>query len=92
MTTFSVPVTDASSRKMSAPTSLLGDEAEGSVYLDARAQLLEGEHMRVDAPAPDDVASGRRELDLAEAREEGAREEYGGPDLASLLGRDVGAA
>ena len=55
-------------------------------------ELLEGEDVGVYSAPSYDVAAGRRELDLAEAREEGAGEEDGGPDLARLLGRDVGAA
>ena len=70
---------------------LVGDEAEGPIDLDAGPQLLEGEDVRVDAPPADDIPSRRRQLDLAEAREQGAGEKDGGPDLARLLGRHVGA-
>ena len=45
-------------------------QMEAVVQLERRAELLEGEKVRVDAPAPDDVAARRRQLDLAAAREQ----------------------
>ena len=54
---------------------------ERVVELEARAELLEREEVRVDAASADDVAARRGQLDLAAAREQRAREQDRGADL-----------
>jgi hypothetical protein len=57
MMAFSVPVTDGSSRKKSAPVSLFAVDGEAAVELHGRAERLEREKMRVHAAPPDHVAA-----------------------------------
>jgi hypothetical protein len=67
--------------------------------LEGRAERGEGVQVRVQAPATDDVAAGRRHPHAAEAREQRAGEQERRPDALGqlaiddgLLGRQVGRA
>ena len=88
---FSVAVTLASSRKISAPRRpaaqpvLRVDHAVG-------AQAAEGQQVRVDAPPPDDVAAGERQLHLAAAREQRPGQQQRRPQAAAEVGVELGGA
>ena len=97
---FSVPITDGSSMKIAhgfSPPS--GRETSISrVALDPGAEVLERVEVRVEPAAADEVAAGRRHARLAEAGEQRAGEQEGGPDPADerlvrrRIGDPVGAA
>jgi len=53
---------------------------------DGGAQLLEGEEMRVEAAAADDIAAGRRQRHLAAAGQQRAGEQDRGADPRAELG------
>ena len=84
MTAFSVPVTLGSSRNTSVPLRPAGAaiSIERSTPTSAPS-ALEGQHVRVDAAAADDVAAGRRHRDLAAAREQRAGQQDRGADAAA---------
>ena len=60
---------------------LLPLEAVVAAHLEARAQLFECEEVRIHPAAADDVATGRRQRDLSEAREQRAGEQDRRADL-----------
>ena len=87
MTAFSVPVTDASSRYMSAPRRPPGRRQPVlAVGGDLGAQAGEGHQVRVDAAAADHVAARRRDVGGAEAGQQRAGEQDRGPDARAQLG------
>ncbi len=59
---------------------------------DRGAELLEGEEMRVEAPAADHVAAGRRQRYFAAAGEQGTREQDRGADARAQFGVEIGGA
>src|SRR3954468_9328069 len=59
---------------------------------DGGAQLLEGEEMRVEATAADDVAAGRRQRHLAAASEQRPGQEERGADPRAEFGIEIGGA
>src|SRR5206468_48158 len=59
---------------------------------DGSAQLLEGEEMRVEATAADDVAAGRRQRHLAAAGEQRPGQQDRGADTGTEFGIEVGRA
>ena len=65
---------------------LVGTELEPVGGRHRCAELLEGEEVRVDATAPDDVAAGRRQHDMAAAGQQRARQQDRGADLAHSSG------
>ena len=73
MIAFSVPMTEASSRYTRAPRSALRGELVDAVELDSDAERGERVDVRVEAPAADHVAAGRRHGDAAEPGEQRAR-------------------
>ncbi len=85
MTAFSVPVTDASSRKIERPARSRRLHLVAPADLDGRAQPLERVHVRVEPPAADHVPSGRRNHGAPAAREQRACEEDRRPDPAAEL-------
>ena len=89
---FSVAVTLGSSRKTSAPFSFVARNSSRCVGRDGRAELLEREKMRVEAPPPDDVAARRRQRDLAAARQQRPGEQDRGADPRAQLGIEIGGA
>ena len=84
------PVTLGSSRKTSAPRSPSRRQIERcrSSSNDG-AEPLEREKVRVDAPAADDVAARRRQLDLAAAREQRAGQQDRRANLPAELGIEL---
>ena len=85
MIAFSVPVTDASSRKSGTPRKPVGLHAEGPVRVHAGAELLERVDVDVEPATADHVAAGRRDDRLARAGEQRAGEEDRGADVAAEL-------
>ena len=59
---------------------------------DGGAQLLEGEEMRVETTAADDVAAGRRQRHLAAARQQRPGQQDGGADPRAEFGIEIGGA
>jgi hypothetical protein len=59
---------------------------------DGGAQLLEGEEMRVEATAADDVAAGRRQRHLAAAGEQRPGQQDRGADPRAEFGIEIGGA
>ena len=59
--------------------------------VDLGAERLQREQMRIDAAAADDVAAGRRQLGMAEARQQRACDEQRHTDLAPELRIDAAA-
>ena len=85
MTTFSVAITLASSRKTALPRKPGRAHLVAAVDLDLDAELGEAVNVRVEAPAPDHVTAGRRHAHAAEAREQRAGEQERGADAAAEL-------
>src|SRR5213078_1341328 len=65
------------------PGEALRFELIGGADGDFRPEPLEGEEMRIHAPAPDHIATRGRETHAAEARQHGAREEDRGADAGA---------
>ena len=59
---------------------------------DGRAQLLEGEKMRVEAAAADDIAAGRRQRHLAAAGEQRPGQQDRGADPRAEFGIEISGA
>ncbi len=89
---FSVAVTLGSSRKTSAPFSRVGAELQPVGGGDRGAELLEGQEMRVETPAADDVAAGRRQRHLAAAGQQRPRQQDRGADPRAQLRIEIGGA
>ena len=91
-----MPITDGSSMKTAqglSPPAGRGD-VDHPRARDVRAHVDEGVEVRVEAPAADEVAAGRRHVRLAEAGQERSREQErrADPGREGLVGRDVGDA
>ena len=86
---FSVAVTEASSRKMSAP--LEAGVAQPVVAVDQALGAERAERQQVGVhPAPaDEVAAGERQLHLAAARQQRARQQERCPQAAAEVGVEV---
>ena len=86
---FSVAITDGSSMKTSPARSPRGRaQVDVAAVLEGRAERGEGVEVRVQAPAADDVAAGRRHAHAAEAREQRAGEQERGADALRQLAVD----
>ena len=90
MTAFSVPITLASSRKIVLADELVGAKLEPAADRDLGAELLERVDVRVERAAADEVAAGRREQDVAVAREQRAGEQERAADAVGELLVDLG--
>ena len=92
---FSVAITDGSSMKTSPARRPPGARSAMSrVVLDGRAERAEGVEVRIEAPAADDVAAGRRHARAPEAREQRAGEQERRADALGQVAVDdrVGAS
>ncbi len=72
------------------PSQPVGRELVDAVDRDVRAERGERVDVRVQPPPADDVATGRRNRDATEAREERSCQEERGADLARELGVEIG--
>jgi len=91
MTVFSVAITLASSRKISAPARPGRAHLEAIVDLDLGPELGERMDVRVEPAAADHVAARRRHARPPEPCEQRAREEERGANAAGELWVDLGA-
>ena len=71
---------------------LAGAEFEAVGGDDLRAELLEGEKMGVEPAPSDDIAAGRRQGDLAAAREQRPGQQDRGTDAGAELRVELGGA